>query len=120
MAGRARAAPVAACFDLHPKCERVSGAPEGDSGLPPKFDAGMLIFTCHWDQILTKVQNHPTIILSGTASRLHSRGTEDKYVDYVRYLEKSAPHVKRAKEPNTLENYAQGYQDYLQMPLQVG
>lgn len=41
-------------------------------------------------------------------------------MDYVRYLEKSSPHVKRAKEPNTLEHYAQGYQDYLQMPLQVG
>lgn len=64
-------------------------------------------------------QSHPTVILSGTASHVHPRGTEDKYVDYVRYLEKSSPHVKRAKEPNTLEHYAQGYQDYLQMPLQV-
>ncbi|KAH8117716.1 PRMT5-domain-containing protein [Phellopilus nigrolimitatus] len=66
----------------------------------------------------TMMQSHPTLVLSGTGAHLHSRGTEDKYVDYLRYLEKSAPYARRAQEANTLENYAQGYQDFLQMPLQ--
>ena len=64
-------------------------------------------------------KSHPNIILAGASAGLHPRGTEDKYVDYLRYLEKSSPHVQKTKEENTLENYAQGYQDYLQMPLQV-
>ncbi|EJD06474.1 PRMT5-domain-containing protein [Fomitiporia mediterranea MF3/22] len=68
----------------------------------------------------TMTRSHPTIVLSGTGTgtRLHPKGTEDKYVDYIRYLEKSSPYTRRTKEANTLENYAQGYQDYLQMPLQ--
>lgn len=57
--------------------------------------------------------------MAGTGEHLHAHGTEDKYVDYLRYLEKSAPHMRRMQEANTLENYAQGYQDFLQMPLQV-
>lgn len=65
------------------------------------------------------LQNHPMIILSDTAKKLQPKGTEDKYVDYVRYLENSSEHVQKTLEYNTLENYSQGYQDYLQMPLQV-
>ncbi|KAL5485729.1 hypothetical protein ACEPAI_6770 [Sanghuangporus weigelae] len=64
------------------------------------------------------MRTRPTMVLSGTGSRLHPRGTEDKYVDYIRYLEKSSPYTRRAQEADTLENYAQGYQDFLQMPLQ--
>lgn len=75
-------------------------------------------FTCYYI-VESSLQGHPVVILSGAYDRLHPRGTEDKYVDYIRFLEKSSSHVKRAKETNTLENYAQGYQDYLQMPLQV-
>ncbi|THH10312.1 hypothetical protein EW145_g1417 [Phellinidium pouzarii] len=64
------------------------------------------------------MKNRPTIILVGASAHLHPRGTEDKYVDYIRYLEISAPHTRRMQEANTLENHAQGYQDFLQMSLQ--
>ena len=76
-------------------------------------------FLCLTVLYLLFSETRPTIVLSGTGARLHPRGTEDKYVDYIRYLEKSSPYTRRAQEANTLENYAQGYQDFLQIPLQV-
>ncbi|RXW13777.1 hypothetical protein EST38_g12075 [Candolleomyces aberdarensis] len=48
----------------------------------------------------------------------HSRGGENAYSQYVRYLEKTSPPVQAAQKPGTVENFAQGYQDYLQAPLQ--
>lgn len=49
----------------------------------------------------------------------HSRGGETAYSQYVRHLEKTSPPVQAAQKPGTVENFAQGYQDYLQAPLQV-
>lgn len=40
-------------------------------------------------------------------------------MQYVRHLEKSSPPVQAAKTDGTVEHFAQGYQDYLQNPLQV-
>lgn len=60
------------------------------------------------------------MILSGVASGVHSRGGEAAYSQYVRHLEKSSPAVQAALKAGTVENFAQGYQDYLQAPLQVG
>ena len=37
----------------------------------------------------------------------------------MRHLEKTSPAVQAAQKTGTVENFAQGYQDYLQAPLQV-
>lgn len=59
------------------------------------------------------------MILSGASSGHHTRGGEAAYSQYVRHLEKTSPAVVAAKKSGTVENFAQGYQDYLQAPLQV-
>jgi hypothetical protein len=59
------------------------------------------------------------VILSGANTGLHPRGGEAAYAQYVRHLEKSSPAVQAAQKAGTVENFAQGYQDYLQAPLQV-
>ncbi|KAF8199579.1 shk1 kinase-binding protein 1 [Pholiota molesta] len=51
--------------------------------------------------------HRPTIILAGVSDGHHSRGGEAAYSQYVRHLEKTSA-----------ANFAQGYQDYLQAPLQ--
>ena len=65
------------------------------------------------------VQIQPAVILSGIDTGRHSKGGEDAYYQYVRHLEKTSPAVKAMKTEGTVENFAQGYQDYLQAPLQV-
>ncbi|KAI9061047.1 PRMT5-domain-containing protein [Trametes sanguinea] len=60
----------------------------------------------------------PNVILSGTRAKKHARGGEAAYAQYVRHLEKTSPAVKAAQTAGTVENFAQGYQDYLQAPLQ--
>ncbi|TBU32510.1 PRMT5-domain-containing protein [Dichomitus squalens] len=60
----------------------------------------------------------PTVILSGTRAKKHPRGGELAYLQYVRHLEKTSSFVKAATTAGTVEHFAQGYQDYLQAPLQ--
>ncbi|KAF9476682.1 shk1 kinase-binding protein 1 [Pholiota conissans] len=62
--------------------------------------------------------HRPMIILGGVSDGHHSRGGEAAYSQYVRHLEKTSPAVQATKQPGTVENFAQGYQDYLQAPLQ--
>jgi type II protein arginine methyltransferase len=50
---------------------------------------------------------------------LHARGGEAAYAQYVRHLESTSSIIQAAKKEGTVENFAQGYQDYLQAPLQV-
>lgn len=64
-------------------------------------------------------QLQPAVILSGTDSGKHSKGGEAAYSQYVRHLEKTSPAVRAMKTEGTVEHFAQGYQDYLQAPLQV-
>ena len=59
------------------------------------------------------------MILAGTKSKKHPRGGEVAYTQFVKHLEKTSPAVKAALTAGTVENFAQGYQDYLQAPLQV-
>ncbi|KAA1467478.1 PRMT5-domain-containing protein [Dentipellis sp. KUC8613] len=63
-------------------------------------------------------QHRPTVILSGAAEGLHSRGGEAAYLQYVQHLEKTSPLAMQMKTAGTVENFAQGYLDYLQAPLQ--
>ena len=49
----------------------------------------------------------------------HSRGGEAAYSQYIRHLEKTSPAVKAVQNAGTVEHFAQGYQDFLQAPLQV-
>ena len=65
-------------------------------------------------------QLHPNVILSGTDSARHKKGGEAAYSQYVKHLEKTSPSVQATQTVGTVENFAQGYQDYLQSPLQVG
>ena len=59
------------------------------------------------------------VILSDTTSGLHVKGGEAAYIQYVRHLDKTSPALVQAKTAGTVENFARGYQDYLQAPLQV-
>ncbi|KAI0701199.1 PRMT5-domain-containing protein [Cytidiella melzeri] len=60
----------------------------------------------------------PAVILSGTDTGRHNKGGEAAYSQYVRHLEKTSPAVKAMKTAGTVENFSQGYHDYLQAPLQ--
>ncbi|KAF8899935.1 shk1 kinase-binding protein 1 [Gymnopilus junonius] len=62
--------------------------------------------------------HRPNIILAEASEGHHSRGGEAAYSQYVRHLEKTSQAVQVTKRPGTVENFAQGYQDYLQAPLQ--
>lgn len=64
-------------------------------------------------------QHRPTIILTNTQAGLHLSGGSDAYPQYVRHLEKASNFNKALETPGSVEVYAQGYQDYLQSPLQV-
>jgi type II protein arginine methyltransferase len=59
------------------------------------------------------------IILSEMNAGNHSRGGEAAYSQYIRHLEKTSPAVQAVQSAGTVENFAQGYQDFLQAPLQV-
>ncbi len=64
-------------------------------------------------------QHRPVVILSDTTTDLHAKGGEAAYLQYVRHLDRTSPAVIQAKTAGTVENFARGYQDYLQAPLQV-
>ncbi|KAJ7284936.1 shk1 kinase-binding protein 1 [Mycena rebaudengoi] len=68
--------------------------------------------------IRESMTHRPVIILSGANLGLHSLGGEAAYSQYLRHLEKTSPAVQAAQTSGTVENFAQGYQDYLQAPLQ--
>lgn len=61
----------------------------------------------------------PTVLLARTRSRIHENGGDLAYAQYIRHLERTSPAVIAAEQPGTLENFAKGYWDYLQAPLQV-
>ncbi|GAA6004774.1 protein arginine N-methyltransferase [Rhodotorula paludigena] len=54
----------------------------------------------------------PTVILSGTHRGLHAAGGHLAYAQYVRFL------YRKSLELLPVEEYAQGYMDHLQQPLQ--
>jgi protein arginine N-methyltransferase 5 len=64
-------------------------------------------------------QLQPTVILANANTGVHAKGGPHAYSQYVRHLEKTSPAVIAAQTAGTVENFAQGYQDYLQAPLQV-
>ncbi|KAJ3874601.1 shk1 kinase-binding protein 1 [Lentinula edodes] len=68
--------------------------------------------------IRDSMTHRPNIIISGASSGLHKRGGEDAYSQYVKHLERTSSVVQAAEKVGTVENFAQGYQDYLQAPLQ--
>jgi protein arginine N-methyltransferase 5 len=64
-------------------------------------------------------QHRPYFILAGTRDNLHAKGGEQAYSQYIKHLENTSPAVIARKTEGTVENFASGYQDYLQAPLQV-
>lgn len=62
--------------------------------------------------------HHPIVIMSGVSSGLHTKGGESAYAQYVRHVGKTSSAVQAAMTAGTVEHFAQGYQDYLQNPLQ--
>ncbi|KAK7033061.1 protein arginine N-methyltransferase [Favolaschia claudopus] len=68
--------------------------------------------------IRESMTHRPIVILSGANAGLHTRGGELAYSQYLRHLEKTSPAIQAALTSGTVENFAQGYQDYLQAPLQ--
>ncbi|KAI6116886.1 PRMT5-domain-containing protein [Pisolithus croceorrhizus] len=63
--------------------------------------------------------HRPTFILSGVRSGLHAKGGEPAYAQYCEVPRKikSTP-SRQLRTEGTVENFGQGYQDYLQNPLQ--
>jgi len=59
------------------------------------------------------------VIFADTALNKHARGGDVAYSQYIKFLEKTSSAVRNAQTTGTVENFAQGYQDYLQAPLQV-
>ena len=57
-------------------------------------------------------QFNPTVIISGAQRGVHSAGGSLAYAQYVRYLHRKAAPL------DPVEQYAQGYMDHLQTPLQ--
>lgn len=55
---------------------------------------------------------NPTVILSGAQRGLHAAGGPLAYAQYIRYTH------RKSLPPNPVEQYAQGYMDHLQQPLQ--
>ncbi|KAF8322644.1 PRMT5-domain-containing protein [Clavulina sp. PMI_390] len=70
------------------------------------------------DFIKEMTQHRPTIILANTQAGVHSSGGASAYPQYVRHLEKSSDFAKALEAPMSPQSFAQGYQDYLQAPLQ--
>ncbi|KAF5377338.1 hypothetical protein D9757_008023 [Collybiopsis confluens] len=68
--------------------------------------------------IRDSMTHRPNIIISGASSGLHMRGGEEAYLQYIKHLERTSSAVQAAGTIGTVENFAQGYQDYLQAPLQ--
>ncbi|KAJ7637720.1 PRMT5 arginine-N-methyltransferase-domain-containing protein [Mycena polygramma] len=68
--------------------------------------------------IRESMTHRPVVILAGANLGIHSLGGELAYSQYLRHLEKTSPAVQAASTSGTVENFAQGYQDYLQAPLQ--
>ncbi|KAJ7052637.1 PRMT5 arginine-N-methyltransferase-domain-containing protein [Mycena amicta] len=68
--------------------------------------------------IRESMTHRPIIILAGANQGLHALGGELAYSQYLRHLEKTSPAFQAANTSGTVENFAQGYQDYLQAPLQ--
>jgi protein arginine N-methyltransferase 5 len=64
-------------------------------------------------------KHNPTILLSRTRSNVHQNGGHLAYAQYVRHLERTSPAIIASNQAGTLENFAKGYWDYLQAPLQV-
>lgn len=60
----------------------------------------------------SRTQFDPTVILSGANRSLHSSGGALAYAQYIRYM------YRKATPLAPLEQYAQGYMDNLQTPLQ--
>lgn len=58
------------------------------------------------------MQFDPTVILSGAHRHMHSSGGENAYAQYLRYIH------RRSTPLDPVEQYAQGYMDHLQSPLQ--
>ncbi|KAJ6531741.1 PRMT5 arginine-N-methyltransferase-domain-containing protein [Mycena capillaripes] len=70
------------------------------------------------ESMTASICHRPVVILSGANLGIHSLGGELAYSQYLRHLEKTSPAVQAAQTSGTVENFAQGYQDYLQAPLQ--
>lgn len=107
------------CFHIHRQCKRVPCTPQDDSVLYTRVYDSMSFFLIRVIILDSLLQHYPNIILSGVDAGTHSRGGEAAYMQYVQHLEKTSPAVQAAERAGTVENFAQGYQDYLQAPLQV-
>jgi len=59
------------------------------------------------------------VIFADTTLNKHARGGDAAYSQYIKFLEKTSSAVRNAQTTGTVEHFAQGYQDYLQAPLQV-
>ena len=83
-----------------------------------------IVFSCishnlGFNPCLHDFQHQPVVILAGVSEGHHVQGGEVAYSQYVRHLERTSPVVQASKRPGTVENFAKGYQDYLQAPLQA-
>lgn len=109
------------CIGVHRKYQGVPRVAKRYTGLPPSnHDRGLSYRRLLHVLTIRRYQHRPIFVLSGVRSGLHVKGGESAYAQYVKYLEKTSPAVQAERTEGTVEHFAQGYQDYLQNPLQVG
>jgi hypothetical protein len=108
-------------LNLHCQHKRISSPTQTCSILHTQLHDSKSVqsFFVLWQLTKPVHQHRPNVILSGVGEGHHTRGGEAAYKQYVRHLENSSPAVQASQTKGTVENFAQGYQDYLQAPLQV-
>ncbi|KAH7106503.1 PRMT5-domain-containing protein [Auriculariales sp. MPI-PUGE-AT-0066] len=80
---------------------------------------GYPVLTKATQSFLRDIMKHrPTVILSNTAAGTHSSGGEGAYSEYIRHLARTSPALLAMETEGTVDNFAKGYYDYLQAPLQ--
>lgn len=115
MVSRADPLRLLAVLQLHPERKGLPGAVAKHASFPQRHlqgesDRPHRRSTLHADRHL--LQFKPTVILSGTHRNLHAAGGRQAYAQYVRYLHRKMGPL------SPIEDYAQGYLDHLQTPLQ--
>lgn len=121
MARRAYQTNLSPRFYVYRERQKLSGVTERHTVIHSKYYEGGRVHPTFrgTSRSRTFFQLQPTVILSGTNTGQHSRGGEKAYSQYIRHLEKTSPGVQAMQKQGSVENFAIGYQDYLQAPLQV-
>jgi len=112
-----------ACVVICPQFKRLPGSRQICPGIHKRYGPSEPCISAFLAKcvkaLISFAQHRPTIILENTQAGLHSNGGSNAYPQYVRHLEKTSDFNRALETPGSVTVFAQGYQDYLQAPLQV-